>query len=85
LKGSNAERRKIDMKEFPMRFVGKDEIIYEVVREKAFADSRAAGKDVSRHSLMLELLHAGMVAKQDDPEWKAVIEKVSRGPGVPKA
>jgi len=66
------------MPDFVMRLNGKYEAIHEIVREKAYRDSMAAGKDVSRHSLMLELLEAGLEAKKDDPGWKKVMDSIRR-------
>ena len=66
------------MTNFVVRFVGEYETIYGIVREKAYRDSKATGKDVSRHSLVLELLRAGIDAKKNDPEWREVIEQFGR-------
>lgn len=66
------------MRSFVVRFDDEHGFIYDIVREKAFRDSMAAGKDVSRHSLILELLRAGIESKKNDPGWKEVIEQFGR-------
>jgi hypothetical protein len=63
------------MKTFLVRFDEEHGYIHEIVREKAYRDSRTMGKDVSRHSLMLELLRAGIESKKSDPAWRDVIKE----------
>lgn len=67
------------MRTFLVRFDEEHERIYDIVREKAFRDSKSAGKDVSRHSLILDLLRAGLEAKKSEPGWKEVIEQFESG------